>query len=236
MKKLAQIIIILLPLIWGCKKKEEQKITIEYGTVTDNDGNVVTTVKIGDQWWMAENLKSSLYQNGDSINYVKKEVASATWKDLSEGSYTFHNDSAFGHLYNFKAIEDNRKIAPQGWRVPTDADWKILEQYIGMSEDAANAFGWRGEKEANHLVSEFSKGWPEFSPLYGDDKFGFNALPGGCITLLNEINSASNTAFWWTSTPDTSGVFYRYIDYQQTRILRSTTSPLYGMSIRCIKE
>lgn len=236
MKKLLSILIVLLPVLWGCKKTEKDKHIIEYGTVEDNDGQIITTIKIGDQWWMAENLNSKRYQNGDSLITISTAEAATEWNKTNEGAYTFYNDSLFGYLYNYKAVEDPRKIAPKGWRIPTDEDWKILEKHIGMNEEEANAFGWRGTKEANSLVSKFSKGWPESSPLYGDDTYGFNAVPGGCITLLNVINTGSNTAFWWTASSENEEVYYRYIDYQQTRILRSKTSPKYGMSIRCIKE
>ncbi|MEN9333842.1 MAG: hypothetical protein RLY35_1022 [Bacteroidota bacterium] len=236
MKNLSVIFFVLLPFIWGCKKNENKKVDIEYGTVIDNDGREMKTVKIGDQWWMAENLQSHHFQNGDSLTVLSKEDALAQWNTQTSGACTAHNDSLYGYLYNFIAIEDNRNIAPKGWRIPSDEDWKILEKQIGMSEEAANSFGWRGTKQANQLVSQFSKGWPEFSALYGEDTYGFNALPGGCITLLNVINSGANTAFWWTSTLDNGEGYYRYIDYQQTRILRSKTSSLYGMSIRCIKE
>jgi uncharacterized protein (TIGR02145 family) len=236
MKKITSCLIICSLFILGCNKDKKEPIEIVYGTDVDNNGNVFTTVKIGEQWWMAENLASDRLQNGDSLNYISLENTTSIWNTQLHGAYTFQNDSLFGYLYNFKAIEDARNLAPKGWRIPTDEDWKILEKHIGMSETAANAFGWRGTKEANALVTKYSKGWPEFSPLYGEDTYGFNAVPGGCITLLNVVNSGSNSAFWWTSSKDNDEAYYRYIDYQQTRILRSKTSPLYGMSIRCIKE
>jgi uncharacterized protein (TIGR02145 family) len=236
MKKITSCLIICSLLILGCNKDKKEPIEIVYGTGVDNNGKTFTSVKIGEQWWMAENLASDRFQNGDSLNYVSLENATTTWNAQTQSAFTFHNDSLFGYLYNFKTIEDARNIAPKGWRVPTDEDWKQLEKYIGMHTEAANAFGWRGVEEANLLTTKYSKGWPEFSPLYGKDSYGFNAKPGGCITLLNTMNSGANTAFWWTSSNENNEGYYRYIDYQQTRILRSTTSKLYGMSIRCIKE
>jgi uncharacterized protein (TIGR02145 family) len=236
MKKRFIFLILSCLLFIGCDKDKKETVTIEYGSGVDNNGNPFTTVRIGNQWWMAENLHSTLYQNGDTLEYISKEDAATQWNLIPSGAFTFHNDSLFGNLYNFRSIQDARKIAPKGWRVPTDADWIELEKHIGMSTEAANAFGWRGEKEANLLTAKYSKGWPEFSPLYGEDSFGFNAVPGGCITLLNAINNAGNAAFWWTATEDNDDAYYRYIDAQQTRILRSKTSQLYGMSIRCIKE
>ncbi len=236
MKKITYCLFICSVLFLGCNKDKKEPIEIEFGTGVDNNGKVFTSVKIGEQWWMAENLTSNLFQNGDTLDYISKENAINLWNLAEQSAYTFHNDSLFGYLYNFKSVEDSRNIAPKGWKIPTDEDWKKLEKYIGMHTEAANAFGWRGKKEANKLVAQYSKGWPEFSPLYGEDTYGFNAAPGGCVTLLNTISSAANSAFWWTATGDNNEGYYRYIDYQQTRILRSKTSKLYGMSIRCIKE
>jgi uncharacterized protein (TIGR02145 family) len=236
MKRITHYLLLSTLIFLGCNKEKNETIDIEYGTGIDNDGHTFTTVKIGDQWWMAENLASNRFQNDDTIQYLSQEDALSAWNSQNQSTYTFHNDSLFGYLYNFQCIEDARKIAPKGWKIPSDEDWKILEKHIGMSTEAANAFGWRGVEEANLLTSKYSRGWPEFSPLYGNDKYGFNARPGGCITLLNVMNSGANTAFWWTSTSDNTEGYYRYIDYQQTRILRSKTSKLYGMSIRCIKE
>ncbi len=102
-------------------------------TVTDIDGNVYRTVKIGTQVWMAENLKTTKYRNGDPIANVTN---GASWKALTTGAYCWYNNDAenkvtYGGLYNWFVVADSRKIAPTGWHVPTDAEWTVLTDFLG---------------------------------------------------------------------------------------------------------
>jgi uncharacterized protein (TIGR02145 family) len=89
-------------------------------TVTDIDGNVYQTVTIGNQIWMAENLKVTHYRNGDEIPNV---TVQEDWKNLTTGAYcNYNNVAVYGRLYNWLAVNDNRNIAPAGWHVPSDAE------------------------------------------------------------------------------------------------------------------
>ena len=102
-------------------------------TVTDIDVNVYRTVKIGTQVWMAENLKTIKYRNGDPI---PKVTVNASWVDLATGAYCWYNNDAankatYGGLYNWFAVTDSRKIAPKGWHVASDAEWTILTDFLG---------------------------------------------------------------------------------------------------------
>ena len=105
-------------------------------TVTDYDGNVYQTVLIGDQCWMMENLKVTHYRNGDPIPHV---TDGEIWSGLTSGAYCHYdndegNVSTYGRLYNWYAVEDSRNIAPDGWHVPTDTEWKQQEMYLGILE------------------------------------------------------------------------------------------------------
>ena len=98
-------------------------------TITDIDGNVYEIIKIGNQWWMAENLKVTRYSNGDAIPNI---TDGSEWTNLTTGAYCVYNNennnnSTYGLLYNWYAIADGRNIAPEGWHIPTDAEWKELE-------------------------------------------------------------------------------------------------------------
>ena len=106
----------------GCDKKEP--VGPATSTMTDQDGNVYETVKIGNQWWMAENLKVTQYRNGDAIPNV---TDADQWSSLTAGAYCGYennlgNVSTYGCLYNWYAVNDSRNIAPSGWQVPTDAE------------------------------------------------------------------------------------------------------------------
>jgi uncharacterized protein (TIGR02145 family) len=222
-------------LFTGCQEEEAPVRVIETSTVTDVDGNVYKTVKIGNQWWMAENLAVTRFNDSSSISYISFGAIDSDWANTIEPAYTFSNDGQYGNLYNFSVVEDNRNIAPEGWHVPTDEDWNLLEKEIGMSTVETNALGWRGNNEAEKLTSLFSVGWPEGAALFGTDEFGFNAKPGGC-RVFNGMASSGSVAFWWTASALGNEAWYRYIDANQTRIFRQHTYKGYGMSIRCVKN
>ena len=106
------------------------------GTLTDIDGNIYRTIKIGNQWWLAENLKVTHYRNGDGITYAPDASA---WANLTVGGYSAYDNSpnnaaTYGMLYNWYAVNDPRGLAPAGWHVPSDAEWKQKEMYLGMSQ------------------------------------------------------------------------------------------------------
>ncbi len=218
----------------ACKEEEEERV-IEKGTLSDVEGNIYVTVKIGDQWWMAENLKSSKFRDGSDVLLIPASTSNSDWASNELPACTFAIDSIYGFLYNQAAVQDARGLAPEGWRIPTDEDWKKLEQAIGMSAVESGRTGWRGAEEGVKLASKFSRGWGQ-GPLYGTDEFGFNALPAGCRLFDGRRDVSGRTAFWWTSTSNEDEFWYRYMDASQTEIFRQTTYPNYGLSIRCVKE
>jgi uncharacterized protein (TIGR02145 family) len=223
-------------LVVSCNKTDEEK-SIETGTVTDRNGHVYATVKIGDNWWMAENLRVTVFRDSSDINWVESLEADSVWANQQGGACTYTNDTLYGLLYNFKAVSDERGIAPEGWHIATDEEWMELEKEIGMSDDQANKLGWRGTKEAEKLAPLYSRGWPEGSELFGTDEYKFMALPGGCRLFNGILNTQNNTSFWWTASSDNAEEgWYRYMDYNQDRIFRQHTYKGYGMSVRCVKD
>ena len=115
--------------------------------VEDIDGNCYATVQIGSQVWMVENLKTIHYKNGEEIS---TSYSNEEWGEIEVGAYAIYNNDPsnveiYGNLYNWYAINDDRGICPEGW-VPTDAEFKALELFIGMSEVQANSLIWRIKK------------------------------------------------------------------------------------------
>jgi len=229
------LLILLLLLVQACKKDDKKEIIIEKGTVTDIDGNQYQTVKIGDQWWMAENLKVTRYNNGDTLKFVHAD-SSSFWEEYNNGYYSSINDSIYGYLYNYAALADSRKLAPEGWHIPSDAEWKTLEITIGMQQNQVDALAWRGTNEGEILMNKALAGWPQASLAFGSNLYGFSALPGGCRLQNGFTNTEKNTAFFWSSSADGNLAWYRYLDAQKKTIFRQQTYRLYGMSIRCIKD
>lgn len=142
------------------KECEENCIYRCTGTITDVEGNEYKVVSIGDQCWMAENLRVSLYSNGDTIPNVKEN---GQWKELSTGAWCWYDndpayDPIYGKIYNWFTVNDSRGICPKGWRVPSAEDWYILDQnvaeggfkevglehWLDPNEGATNSSGFTG--------------------------------------------------------------------------------------------
>lgn len=238
MRLFSQMAIVLLTVLaLGCKKDTKTAPAHETGTVTDIENNIYQTVKIGNQWWMAENLKVKKFRNG---NLIPQEQNSSDWLNTTPAYCLYDNNAASpGLLYNYFAIADTNNIAPAGWHIPTDDEWKTLEKALGMSPSEADQFSWRGTDEASKLKTESPQGWTTYGDVWSTNESGFTALAGGC-RLYNGTWSDPGlfaTGFWWTSTPfDNEEAYYRYLDYKNDNIFRSHVSQSYGMSIRCVKD
>ena len=144
----------------------------EYGMVRDIDGSEYKTIVIGNQTWMAENLRVTHYRNGDPIPNV---TGNEEWSRLTTGAYCNYNNTTnpdtiatYGRLYNWYAAIDSRKIAPEGWRVATAEDWDTLVNYLGGYRVAG-----RKLKEAGGFH------WDWVINYSDDNSSGFTALPGG---------------------------------------------------------
>jgi len=208
-------------------------------TVTDIDGNVYKTVRIGNQVWMAENLKVKHYRNGDTIPNI---TGDSQWSNLSSGAWCYYgsrtsNGSTYGCLYNWYAVNDSRGLAPAGWRIPSDADWKQLEMYLGMSRSAADADGWRGTDEGGKLKETGTSRWD--TPNKGaTDAFGFRALPGGCRDYYNgHYVILGNNAYFWSSSENSSDdAWFRSLYTSYSNINRGSHNKRYGFSVRCVRD
>ena len=220
------------------------QITTTTGTVTDIDGNVYQTIKIGNQWWMAENLKVTHYRNGDSIKYItdKKEWANIPWKGLTTAAYCNYVifnlpdiANTCGFLYNWYAVDDPRGLAPDGWHVPSDDDWKELEVYLGMSHSEADSVSCRGTNEGAKLKQ--GKNWRDqnISTTY---ESGFAALPCGLRFTFGEFDNFGTNAHFWTSTRvNKLNAWSRSLDtFYKSEVCRSTLNGGFGLSVRCVKD
>ncbi len=232
----AFVLPIVLFSLTGCEETVEPPRIIETSTVTDIDGRVYKTVKIGNQWWMAENLAVTRLNNGSPLTFVDISSPDSTWASVTGAAYTTLNNGQYGNLYNYAAIENLENIAPEGWHIPTDEEWKEMEHEIGMAQEEVEALGWRGVNEANKLTALNAIGWPANAVLFGTDEYGFNGRPGGCRSFSGITNFQANLAFWWTASTNNNEAWYRYIDANQTRVFRQYTHKGYGMSIRCVKN
>jgi uncharacterized protein (TIGR02145 family) len=228
--------LVCMAVFQSCTVDSPEQPVVEIGSVTDIEGNTYKTVKIGNQWWTAENLRVTQFNDGSAITFIDENSNDTLWSGVTTPSYTEINNGQYGLLYNYAVVESALNIAPEGWHVATDEDWKVLEREVGMSQNESNALGWRGSVEAELLTAKNSAGWPEGAVLFGIDTYQFNAKPSGCRVFNGELNLQGNTSFWWAATTYGNEAWYRYFDARQTRIFRQHTYKGYGMSIRCVKN
>lgn len=215
--------------------------------IKDVDGNVYKTVLIGEQRWMAQNLATTRFADGSNIAYIdngtqwvansKSEMMPAySWYDGSNES-----KEEFGALYNFTAA--GRKVAnssgfvqgacPDGWHLPADDEWKILENYLGMSKFQSDNTDWRGFSEGDMLKSV--TGWMNFGN--GSDLYGFNLKPGG--TLNQNYSYKGIDAYLWSATPSNTKdnyVWCRKFSYYKISIFRYEYFKGVGFSVRCVQD
>ena len=185
-------------------------------------------IVIGTQQWMRENLDVLTYRNGDIIPQVTDPTA---WAALTTGAWCYYNNDStqgnkYGKLYNWHAVNDPRGLAPQGWHVPSDAEWTILETALGGASVAGGKM-----KEAGTL------NWTTPN-TGGNNNSGFAGLPGGNRNYLGSFVNVGNLGNWWSSTEEDSvGAWLRYLGYNISDLLRGGANyKYYGFSVRCLRD
>jgi uncharacterized protein (TIGR02145 family) len=197
---------------------------LSYGTVSDIEGNIYKTIQIGTQNWMAENLRTIKYNDGNSIpNVTDNDI----WYGFESAAYCWYNNDGaihkdiYGALYNYYTVNTS-KLCPTGWHVPSDEEWTTLTTYLGGVNVAGGKLKETGTTHWN-------------SPNSGaTNESGFTALPGGSryigIGLFSDYEVRSS---WWSATLP----FLRLIWFDQITLDRLTFgSPSYGFSVRCVQD
>ncbi|WP_445776964.1 fibrobacter succinogenes major paralogous domain-containing protein [Shewanella sp.] len=200
-------------------------------TVQDREGNVYRTVKIGEQVWLAENLRSTQFQDGSAVR------SGAVPNDDAANLLTY------GRLYNWHDVSDERNLCPVGWRVATDDDWKTLERTLGMPEAEVHKDGWRGgEQNIGLQLKEAQADGPfaKFEPSLVN-KQQFFARPAGVKWNGFYITQGAYTEFWTaTSATDNQAIIrtlaYSWWNAHKTEIRRATSSKEYMFSVRCVRS
>lgn len=211
-------------------------------TMTDADGNTYHTVRIGDQVWMAENLKTTHYRNGDPIPNLTN---SNEWLNSVSGAYCEYNNNhefgkVYGMLYNYYALVEERNIAPAGWHVPSDDEWKTLEGTVDSrykeGDSQWDLMGERGFDVGGKLKST-STLWT--APNSGaTDEYGFSALPGGVRDPFSgDFKSVGLGGFFGSKTIyGGSQMWYRDFWYALSNSERLTGLKNAGGSVRLIQD
>jgi uncharacterized protein (TIGR02145 family) len=197
---------------------------VTYGTMTDQQGNVYKTVVIGAQEWMAENLRTSIYRNGQAITHV---TVNSMWPNQTNGAWRYYgndaqNDCPYGKLYNWYAVADSRNVCPSGWHVPSDAEFSALGAELG------------GPGTAGGRMKSTSVLWQ--SPNYAASNLvGWSALPGGATG--GSFQDLGTFGYWWSSTASsTSTAWFRFLYNTLALLHREALIKTTGMSVRCVRD
>lgn len=228
----------------------------EINFVTDFEGNVYPVVIIGDQEWMAENLRTTTYSDGTDI---LTNLNGIDWKNDRSGAYVIfsHNringldsDSAvmaaYGVSYNWYAVDNERGLCPVGWRVPTDAEWSKLTDYLidNHIDITPENIGTklRSCRQVNSPLSddcnttEHPRWFPD-SVYYGTDDFGFSALPGGYCFAYGGLYNFGSLGGWWSSTEDSpTNAWVRFMRYNSGYVNHLSYDKSSGFSVRCVRK
>ena len=226
-------------------KSQSNQTSNAYGTVTDIDGNEYKTVKIGNQIWMAENLKTSHYNDGTPIPNVTGDIE---WKNLKKGAYCYYdneikNNAIYGKLYNWYAVNTG-KLAPKGWHVPTHEEWTSLITYLGGKYIAGGKMKsisyWVGDDGSPFMDEKGNTiGLGLYSNQVGSNSSGFNGLPAG----TRSFNDGSSYGIgidcnFWSSTEYKTGFAWGYSLQAHNSYCFGTYYLIItdGISVRCIKD
>jgi len=211
---------------------------IDQGIIYDAQRNAYRTVIIGTQTWMTDNLRSTVFNNGDPIvtttptnlDLTLAENPAYQWNCKDNEIYA----NAYGKLYTWYAVSDSRGICPAGWHLPNNAEWTTLATYL---TDNGYGFGGSGNDIAKALAStgEWTEssipGTPGNDPQ-SNNSSGFNAIPGGFRSITGVFQDFGNMSAWWSADKGQ----YRVLSKTVSEFTPSGTSEKYGLSVRCVKN
>ena len=206
---------------------------IAYGTlevfttqIADADGNTYNTLLLYDKIWIAENLKTTKYNDSTAIHLATDNY---TWSGLSGPGYCWYdNDSVsykepYGALYNWASVNTGN-LCPLGWHVPTDADWTSLIDFLA------------GESVAGGRLKEAGTDHWSSPNTDATNEKGFTALPGGERSNIGIFGNVGLTGSWWSSSEfDTENAWSRRMTFDEGSVTRNSNNKSNGYSVRCVK-
>jgi uncharacterized protein (TIGR02145 family) len=197
-----------------------------YSTMTDQQGNTYKTIVIGNQEWMAENLKTRIYRNGELIANVTDNTE---WINLTTGAWCFYNNDSqnecpYGKMYNWYAVSDPRNLCPIGWHVPSLDEWETIRIFLG------------GNIAGDKMKSTSSQYWLNTLTIATNES-GFSGLPGG---IRNDPSypfyNFRYDGYWWSSTANGGAAFDLGLSSSFSMLYQFSNSKDKGFSVRCLKD
>jgi uncharacterized protein (TIGR02145 family) len=209
---------------------------LTYGSMTDQDGNTYATIVIGTQDWMAEDLRTTTYANGDPIPNVTDYNE---WLSLTTGAWANHyNDSEYeipyGKLYNWYTVADPRNVCPTGWHVPTDAEWSTMINYL--DPNATNVGAVSSDNAGGKMKSTGTQYW-YLQNSDATNESGFSGLPNSLRSVDGEFPNIGDYGHWWSSTQSDYDVAWaRALNKYNDDAWKLNTYKQVGCSVRCLRD
>jgi uncharacterized protein (TIGR02145 family) len=199
------------------------------------DGYSYPSIVLGNgQEWMAENLRTTVYSNGDSIPNVTDD---SEWSSLTTGAWAHYNndilyENPYGKWYNWFTITDPRNVCPTGWHVPTDSEWSALINYLDPNSNGGNDNTAGGKMKS--IGTQF---W--WSPnTAATNESGFSGYPSGNRTNAGYCGGIGTESYWWSSSPDPygSGWICSLVYNSSNAWTQHSTLANNGFPVRCLKD
>jgi uncharacterized protein (TIGR02145 family) len=226
-----------------CGQANVHNADLTYGTMTDQEGQTYKTIVIGSQEWMAENLNTSTYRNGEPI---LTNLSSEEWENTintQQGAWYYYNNNPsnscpYGKLYNWYACVDSRNLCPSGWHIPSDAEWSEMINYLDPNADGgSNTGNYAGGKLKSLGTLEEGTG-SFFSPNYGaTNSSGFSAVAGsGCNSAGTFANLGTNGTWWSSTSYGANQAWIRIVGAYGDNVSRFGVYRQGGYSVRCVMD
>jgi len=244
----AQDAVTLSVLLEKISALQDQLDNAQIGSITDVDGNTYNSLAYGNQVWTLENAEMETYRDGTEIPQITE---AGGWAALTTGAWCYYeNDETKGKLYNWYAVmgihdaietTPNKEFAPEGWHVPSDAEWTTLEEHL-----IANGYNHDDTTEGNKIakamasttgwISDTGTGAPGNDQSLNNDS-GFNAFPEGYRYKDGSFYIEGSNAFFWSSTENyTSNAWFRYLKSNFSNLASNNNYKQDGFSVRFVRD
>jgi uncharacterized protein (TIGR02145 family) len=215
--------------------------TLTYNSVIDQEGNIYKTIVIGSREWMAENLKTTTYRNGDPI---ATDLTAAQWSATTTGAWGIYPNTPslecpYGKLYNYYACTDSRQLCPTGWHVPSDTEWStLINIFDAGAQGGDNWSNFAGGPLKSTGTTQAGTGFWNGPNTGATNVSGFSGLPGGYILTSGSYANLTLNGYFWTSTESSASNGYaRSLYHDPGAIIRTANfGKRTGMSVRCIRD
>ena len=241
-----KMLFIILAVLGICTFSNFQCYDNNGHTITDFDGNVYRTVKLGNQVWMAENLRTTRYADGTPIPLGTEASFTTAYRYYPDDNSA--NVSDYGYLYNWAAVMNGsasseanpsgvQGICPDGWHVPSDAEWDELENYVSsqnqyvcndinyIAKALASEVGWNSSTDNCDVGN---------NPI-ANNATGFSARPAGYYNGFY-FSFGANAIFWSTTQNNSDDAYFRALNYNHADVYRYYDTKYVGYSVRCVRD